>query len=306
MLPLCLAATALALLQQPAPAPLPPKAVSPTDEMLEGADLIAIGKVEGLHRLKGSSLELAELTLERVLYGPDVKRCFALPRDLKQKKVDVLEKGEAYVLFLELWPSSPIPKLQQEEAAGILQGSTLYACPAEGHWKRAADRYNVPKGVLPKAGGPDGVELTGNGDKAQDTSLLEWLEKRIRASVPSIRVALSSNGPSPWSFVIGPDLSIHGTGASVPALEAAAAKALWDKLESEHFMDLPESVGNSAGPDTPMGIIEVRTTAVHKRVVLRGDRLDGLSSAERDAAERWMRVWRTLPVDPSMSSPISK
>ncbi|NOT31069.1 MAG: hypothetical protein HOP15_11530 [Planctomycetes bacterium] len=268
---------------------------APLDGLIERADRIVIARVAALHPLEGRTLQLVELTLEQEVYAAGGERLFAFPYATKYSKVpDALELGQSYVFFLELWSGSPFTETQAAAVEPLLQGAPLYSWRAI--WKVDRERVTVPKGTLPLVDAPRGVMPGPNEDDVPREELLAWLAQRIERSLPTIRVGHYTGGPSPWEFRIAPDGSIEGRGASKARLEAFDWKALFERLEQERFDELPKGVGASWGPCSPSSVIEVRTGKGRKRVCIHGDYLERLTPAERDAAERALRVWRALPL----------
>ncbi len=138
---------------------------------------------------------------------------------------------------------------------------------------------------------------------AKPTTLAElspWLTERIDASLPSIRASVVSTGPElyPVTVLVSPDGRVEGKGATATQLPPERVRALWARISAERFDELPRFLkGGSSGPCGPMRVLEVRRRDGRKVVGLSGTDLQGLTPAERDVAQRVLRIWEALPVD---------
>ena len=126
-------------------------------------------------------------------------------------------------------------------------------------------------------------------------SFIEWLSKRIEASLPSIRATISS--VNAVTALVAPDGSVRGNGASTQRLDRRQLDELWKLLDRERFDEIPDRVGAMRGPDSALHFsIEVRRGDRRKTVHILGLDLELLPPEERDAAERALRIWKALPI----------
>jgi len=274
------------------------------DGLIERADAIVVAHVDALHPLRGKP-EVALLSFDRVLFGKaEPTHAFVLPYTSKEsEKTNAFVEGGRYVLFLQLPLVSALNAAQAKVAEARLPGAPLFTCWSDDVWPITGERVAVPDGMLP-SNEPPGVEHSARGARAPEDALLDWLGGRISDSLPSIRVSCSGMSGTCWSFLIAPDGSIRGRGASAERLPPAMSRALWDLLEAERFYELPLRVGGSHGPDEPFTTLEVRRVTGRTEVIVFGDALDHLSPPERDAAERALRVLRALPIaEPANGAP---
>lgn len=273
---------------------------APVDRLIENSDWIGVARVEALHPLKGTALQLVELSAEDSMLGPPGEKAFAFPNSKSSRKANELELGQTYLLFLEQWRVPPFAKPQAIAAETLTRGAPVYRWIA--FWKVEGDRVTVPPGALPPTDGPTGLAAGAKGNEAPRKELHDWLDHRIGVSLPCIRVTLSGTGPAgPLAgFTIGPDGSVRGWGASSTSLDRARLQELWDGVLHERFDELPERVGAAADVCAPTGSIEVRRREGSKKVYISGPAIDRVPAAERDAAERALRIWRALPIaDPT-------
>jgi len=271
----------------------------PMDVRLVKADAVVVARVDTLHPLPGTALELVEMSFERVLFGSaELKHAFALPPTSKSsKKANVLAQGQRYVLLLERPQLSSLTKAQAKAADALRQGAPLFTWPSDGVWPITDERVSVPGGLLSANDGPPGTEHGKSGEAVPEKELLDWLAARIAASLPSIRVrevTLSPLGGA--SFLVAPDGSVRGRRASVERLDEAGYRSLWRLLEEQRFAELPELVGSATQLEESIWCIEVRTRAGRHVVNFYGEGVDGRTASQRDAAERALRVLRALPI----------
>jgi len=281
MLPLALAAVLAPLAAQ----------TSALDKLVQSADRIAVARVETIRPVKLSAQQAAECSVSKVLYGPEDEALVLFPAVISST---TLEAGKTYLFFLQRSTGSPLTTAQERQIAPALKGAPLYLGTAV--WRVEEGQAIVTAGTLPKAEGPAGAASGPGGDHVALEELEGWLARRIDASLPSIRVENVTIAPKTWSFTIGPEGTIHGTGAAKERMESAELKELWEAIEKERFDELPEVVGSAQMPDQAGGQIEVRTKKGRRVVVILGDRVDGSSPEEREATERALRLWNVLPV----------
>jgi hypothetical protein len=256
------------------------------DELVEGAERIVVARVAAVHRQPGP--ELLELAIERVLYGSPATRVFAL---VPERADRAFPPGSGCIAFLE-----PLEFLDKHSAkiaeeaprASALASGALWSID-QGHVRPPAGLLSAP---LPPSAGPADPQVF------ELEVLLAWLSARIDASVPTLRATLGGTGPVSWSFLVAPDGSILGGGASTTGLAPDSLSAMWRTVEEARFSELPRRVGTAQGPCLASWKITVRTRAARTTVLIQGDYLEGLAPPERDAAERALRVWRALPIAP--------
>ena len=261
------------------------------DKLLQASDRIAVARVEAVRPLKSSAAQIAELSVSKVLYGHESEALVLFPASVSST---MLVAGQSHLLFLQRSTGSPLTAAQEKSIAPMLKGAPLYI--GVSAWRIEEEHVVVPLGNLPKSDGPDGAAAGPGGEHVPLESLVAWLANRIDESLPSIRVQNVTMGPKTWSFTIGPDGTIRGTGASKERMESAELEELWEAIEKERFEELPETVGATQAPEDPGGQIEVRTKKGRRVVLIQGAFLEQLTPEEREAAERALRLWRVLPI----------
>jgi len=274
--------------------------LGPLDRLLQAADRIAVARVEAVRPLKNSAQQVAELSVTKVLYGPEKEALVLFPATVSST---LLAPGQTVLLFLQRSRGSPLTTAQERALAPLLQGAPLYI--GVSAWKVEEEHAVVPLGTLPKTDGPLGAAAGAGGDHVALEELVPWLARRIDASLPSIRVIRPNpvTGSS-QEFTIAPDGRILGRGASKDHLESAELESLWNALEKERPFELPESVGASRSPEEGGADVEIRTRQGRRVVHIDGDALENVAPELLEPTERALRIWHALPIaEPALSGP---
>lgn len=284
-----------------AQAPAPPTAL---DAHLREAERILVARVSALHEVEQAgvlaprerwpspTLVLAELEVERSLLGPAAEpRVYVLASLLDKGELSAPpQAGTRALWFLD--PERRLGRRLSPETRSALEAlcgeAPLLDQRVGGLWELDAEgALRLP----PEAKLPD--ELARPADTVGTAALLDWIDGRLDALTPSLRAALHTTGPFPWSVEVDAD-GAWRCGRASERFQAEQAEQFWGKVSDARLHELPASIGRSPGPDSSWRSLELRTRSGIQRI--RIHRAADVEAPElARLRERALSVWEALP-----------
>jgi hypothetical protein len=243
-------------------------------------------------------LRIAEVSVERRVLGDPTRATFSLVLRAEEERTGAsIQIGSRALVLVDYdarddWVRGDTPTRRRLERIESPRGP---ASPfAVGVWPIRGDgadaRVEVPQNARPL---PIEIAADGRATDVALSALLDWLDRAVARSTPSLRADEISTGPAAWSITLASDGTWSGSTSG--RLQLTEIANLWATLEAERFRELPPRVGKSGGPDSGFLLIRVRTLDGIQTVTIEPCEPTRLVDAERENLERALRVWRALP-----------
>ena len=293
-------ALVLTLLQSTAPAPT-------LEVLAHEAAPIALVRVDTVHAVRSryriepagpspvyeGRWRLVECTVERMLLGPPKQTKLAFTVDASDVTTHDLDIGRRAVVFLDQptvryidvkeAPDANEPKPEPIEASTLRAGAI---------W-RVTQRGQREIVVQPEVVTTLPTTWIRVDDELLLSSMLEWLDKEIERTTPTIEAWTESTGV-PWHLTLIADRRWSSRAWPTPTIGTLSRdewQNLWKTFDEAHFFELPAVVGSIGGMEQGFNVIAVRRRDGVQRLWL------GSPAAGEDPAvyARARRVWDALP-----------
>ncbi len=300
-------------------------------DLVHGAERVVEARVEKVHLVarqrNDTRMAVVELAIEHAFLGPnDEKHVFAI---VPAKEADVaellaprfreLEGGERDASSMQtssIWfLASPAQSLRDEfkatkaalqklcgrdEPFEVMLGGRAHipidSRDGSSAWIDAA-HVAIPKELAPKE-----LAVVPNilWTRVPTSKLRTILESLVEADVDRIDAQLISNGPAPTELHIDRHGHLIRRTRLAPReieLDSNRLAAIWSRLRSDRFFEMPSELGRMRSPDDSTAILRARTRDGTHTVRIESDPPLNAKpgSAELAEYERANALWKSLP-----------
>lgn len=239
-------------------------------------------------------IRIAELEVEEVLWGtPTANSLFVLDdADYLAEPTGRLQVGDQGIAFLtRAWQVNGEDPETAEQLITKAKPAGLYTTVV-----RATGLHYQTRGWMPIERRWVRVRFPGTRSVLLE-DLERWVRGHLERLAPSIEANLITNGPFGNYYRINAqgkgEFSVYGRKGTID-IGRAGIDSILKLAEEQRFLELPDLIGRSPGPDSEYWDLRVRTASGSRKVRVYGPPAAN-DPVDKRAHARFMAVWAALP-----------